>query len=93
MSNVSVALEDYEKIESIIKKIYSSGLRTKIFISLSKAPKRLCDICDAVDSKPQNVSTRIKELQDGFLEWTDGDNRDSAVCCRNPGDGGVAGWA
>ena len=59
--------KDYNKIESIIRKIYSSGLRTRIFVSLSKEPKRLCDICDLVGCKPQNASTRIKELQDMFL--------------------------
>jgi len=67
MKDTRDIIKDYTWIESTIKKIYSSGLRTQIFLSLNGKPKRIRDICNALNCKPQNASTRIKELQDMFL--------------------------
>jgi len=73
MNNVNNILKDYDRIEDTIKKIYSSDLRMRVFLSLDKNPRRIRDICEVVCCKPQNASTRLKELQEMVLvEDTEG---------------------
>jgi len=67
-------LEDYEKSEETIRKLYDSKLRLSILDALKEGPMRLADLRRAVNANAPNTSAKAKELEEmGLLERVDGD--------------------
>lgn len=69
---MSELLENYEKSEGTIRKLYDSKLRIAILDALSEGPMRLADLRREVGSNAPNASSKSKELEDMGLIQREG---------------------